>query len=142
MQDSHAPQRLPHRERRRGDARLPLPTTTPAGRLCLALLPAALLLLPAPPAAAIAPVIGSDPGISVSTGDPDDGEHRDLPAVKSSLVVTETLLDVAPPASSTRSLRSPVFTRGPGARSRLFRFVGLPGPGSLWSLLQTWFLHR
>lgn len=142
MRHTHAPHRTGRGLRRRAASRFPLAVATPSARLCAALAPAALLLLAAAPAAALRPEIYCAPISSVSTGDPDDGEHRDLPPVKTIVAVTESLPEASPLAATERSFPSPAFTRGSLDRMPSIRRAGPFGLMPLWSLLRLWFLHR
>jgi len=142
MLDTHARHRLPRGESRSGDSQLPPPSATPAARLCASLLPVALLLLLAPPVGARGLDLCGDLAASLSTGDPDDGEHRELPSLISTLVMTDPLPSVTPVASTALSLSPPAVARGSSGRAYALRHARFFGPASLWFVIRTWFLHR
>jgi len=143
MLDTPAPHRLPRGERRSGDSQLPLPPATPTAWLCASLLPVALLLLlAAPPASARGFDLCGDPAGSLSTGDPDDGEHREPPPLMSTIVRSDPLPAVTPAASTTLSLSPPAVTRGSTGRAYAPWHARFLGSAPLWFVIRIWFLHR
>jgi len=137
MQDIHAVHRPPLGERRRGDARLPLP----AARRCAALLPLVLLLVAAAaPAGAIQFDLSSDPAASLSTGDPDDGDHRELPYARQTVEVTTTLPELATTVAVVAP--APASPAAAPVRARALLLVRLRAAACLWPLVRIWFLHR
>lgn len=142
MLDTHARHRLPRGERRPGDSQLPLPPATPAARLCASLLPVALLLFLAPPAGARGFDLYGDPAGGLSTGDPDDGEHREPPPLMSTIVWSDPAPVVTSTASTARSFSPPAVARGSTGRAWALRHARFLGSAPLWLVIRIWFLHR
>lgn len=140
MLDTHARHRPLCGERRSGDSRLTLLPATSAVLIRASLFPVALLLCLAAPPAVARINICSDPG--ASSGDPDDGDHRDSPTLMSVIVMTEPLPAVTLTESTAPSLSPSAVepqSTGHAYALRRARFLGL---ASLWFAIQTWFLHR
>ena len=140
MLDTHASHRTLRGERRAGDSLLTLPPVTPAALIRAYLCLVALLsFLAASPAAARLNICTA-PG--ASSGDPDDGDHRESPTLMSVLVITDPLPAVTLTGSTAPSPASPAdepVSTGSAYAPQRARFLGL---ASLWFVIETWFLHR
>lgn len=140
MLDTHARHRSLRGERRSGDSlstRLP---ATPAARLRASLFPVALLMfLVAPPAVARLNICSI---YDLSSGDPDDGDHRESPTPISTPVLTDPLPSVMTVATIAPSLSPPAAAAGSTGRAHALRRARFLEPASLWSVVRIWILHR
>lgn len=137
MPDTHCHRRG---ERCPGDSRLaPLPTT-PAALIRASLFLFALLLFIAVPSANAMINIYCDP--EASSGDPDDGDHRDSPTLMSALVIAEPLPAVTLAESTAPSLASPAVEPLSTGRAYALRRGRFLGQALLWSVVRIWMLHR
>ncbi len=130
MQDIHARHRLPRGERRHRGSRA----------LALLVLLALGVVVAAPPAGAVGPELCSDP--LTSTGDPDDGDHRELPAVKAGVVVTATQPCAAAAGSAGIAPTSPARAAGSTGPAAALRPARLARTAFLRALVRIWILHR
>lgn len=140
MLDTHARHRASRGGRRFGDSPLNLLPATPSALMRASLFPVALLLCIAASPAVARINICSAP--DASTGDPDDGDHRDSPTLMSVLIMTEplpavTLVESTAPVLSPSAVEPQSTDRAYAPRRA--RFLGL---ASLWFAIQIWFLHR
>lgn len=139
MLDTHACHRPFRGARRFGDSRLIL-LATPAALMRASLLPVALLLcLAAPPAVARLNICSAP---DASSGDPDDGDHRDSPTLMSVLAMTEPLPAVTLAESTAPLLSASAVEPQPTGRAYALRRARFLGLASLWFVIQTWILHR
>jgi hypothetical protein len=140
MPDTHAHHRPPRGERRSGDSRPALLPATPAALIRASLFPFALLLfIAAPPASAR---LNTYCVSEASSGDPDDGDHRDSPTLMSVLVMTEPLPAVTLAESTAPSLASSAVEPQSAGRAYALRSARFPGLAFLWSVVRVWMLHR
>ncbi len=140
MPDTHACHRPFRGERRAGDSLLAFLPATPAALIRASLFLAALLPFFAASPAEARLNICIAPG--ASSGDPDDGDHRDSPTLMSVLVIADPQPAVMLTESTAPSLASPADDPESTVCAYAPQRARFSGLASLWFVIETWFLHR